>query len=298
MFEGALVALITPLKQGTIDQQAIHKLVEWHIEQGTQGLVACGCTGEGFCLSLEEQQTVIKTVMEVAQKRIPVIASASAITPEETVKLAYQAEANDVDGLMVITPPVVKPTQQALCEYFQYINDRVKTPIIVYDNPARTGTPIHNETVIKIARLSNIVALKDSSGDVTRLADLLPYIPQDFTILSGDDFTTGGFYAYGGHGTISVAGNIAPHLMVEYWQAWQQGNTQRFVELGQVLAPLHKSLFCENSPAPTKYGASLLGLCRAEVRPPLKSITPAGAQKVEDAMAQAGLLSLKQPAHG
>lgn len=298
MFKGAWVALITPLKQGAIDLQAIYNLVEWHIEQGTQGLVACGCTGEGYCLSPEEQKTVIQAVMDAAKKRIPIIASASAITPNDTLMLAHQAEALGVDGLMVLTPPVVKPTQRALFEYFQVINDRVKTPIIIYDNPARTGTPIKNETVIKFARLANIVALKDSSADLVRLAELLPQLPKDFTVLSGDDFTTGGLYAYGGHGAISVTGNIAPRLMVDYWQAWQQGNIQRFVELGYVLAPLHKAVFCENSPAPSKYGASLLGLCRTEVRAPLQSITPTGAQQVEDAMAQAGLLNLKQFAHG
>jgi 4-hydroxy-tetrahydrodipicolinate synthase len=298
MFKGAWVAVVTPFKQNAIDTQALRQLVEWHIEQGTEGIVACGCTGEGLCLTPQEQKTVIETVVDAAKKRIPIIASASFFTPDVTVMLAHQAEAIGVEGLMVLTPPAVKPTQQALYEYFKYINDHVKTPIIIYDNPPRTGMPIKDETVAKFAKLPHIVALKDSSGDANRPAELIPQVPQDFTILSGDDFTTGGFYAYGGHGAISVTGNYAPQLMRQYWECWKQGKLERFVELGQLLAPLHKASFCENSPAPSKYALSLLGMCRTDVRAPLQPITPSGAQQVEAAMGQAGLLNTQKSAHG
>jgi 4-hydroxy-tetrahydrodipicolinate synthase len=298
MFKGAWVALVTPFKQNAVDTLAIRQLVDWHIAQGTQGLVVCGCTGEGLCLTPQEQQTAIKTAFDAAKKRIPIIASTSFFTPDVTLMLAHQAEEIGVDGLMVLTPPAVKPTQEALFEYFKYINDHVKSLIIVYDNPPRTGTPIKDQTVAQFARLPHIVGLKDSSGDANRCAELIPQLPQDFTVLSGDDFTTGGFYAYGGHGAISVTGNFAPHLMAEYWQCWQQGKLDRFVELGYLLAPLHKAAFCENSPAPSKYALSLLGLCSSEVRSPLQSITSSGAQQVETAMMQAGLLKTQKSAHG
>ena len=298
MFKGAYVAIITPFKHGVIDLEALHHLVEWHVDQGTQGLVACGCTGEGLCLNPEEQKAVLETVMQAAKKQIPVIGSVSSITTAATLQLAQQAEAIGVDGLMVMTPPALKLTQSALYEYFKYIHDHVQTPMIIYDNPTRTGTSIHNETVIKFAQLKHIVALKDSSGDILHLTDLIPELPADFTVLSGDDFTTGGAYAYGIHGAISVTGNIAPKLMAEYWQTWQQGNITRFLELGRILAPLNKAAFCEGNPTSVKYGASLLGLCHGEVRPPLQSISPTAAQQVENAMKWAGLLDIKKISHG
>jgi 4-hydroxy-tetrahydrodipicolinate synthase len=298
MFTGSYVALITPFKQGVLDLEALCRLVEWHIEEGTDGLVPCGATGENFLLTPQEQKIVIRTITEIAKKRIQVIAGTSAISTTDTLSLIRQAEEFDIDGLMIVTPPYIKPTQAAIFEFYKTVSEESNTPIIVYDNPARSGVPIKDETILQLSTLKNIACLKDASGNLIRPAELEMQLPVNFTLLSGEDDTVFAFLAQGGKGIISVTANVAPRLVSEQCKAWESRDFKRVTEIRRLLTPLHKARACESVPVPVKYGASLLGLCRAEVRLPLQPITPTGAQQVEDAMVWAGLLPAQKASHG
>jgi dihydrodipicolinate synthase len=300
MFKGAYVALATPFKNHLIDFPALKNLVEFQIAQGIHGILACGSTGESFFLSDEEHYQVLKTVVEITNGRVPVIAGAGAFTPAQSLKLAQAAESLPVDGLLIVTPPYVKPSQAALIDYFTFLHDNLRIPLILYDNPGRSAQGISNQTVATLARLPRIVALKDSSGDLTRPADLLALLPEDFTLLSGEDATTPGFYAQGGHGVISATANFAPKLVAQQWQAWIDQDLTRFAQLRSILNPLYRAAFCETNPVPAKYALSQLGLCDNEVRPPLTPLSEQGRKIIDAALCQAGLISaqLSEVAHG
>lgn len=298
MFKGTFVALVTPFKSGKVDFKALETLVDWQIAQGIQGIVACGSTGESFCLSAEEQKAILKTVLSVAKRRVPIIAGTSSITLEDTLHLATQAEKAGVDGIMTVTPPYIKPTQTALIEYFTALHDKTSLPVILYDNPSRSGRSLKDATILTLAQLPRVKSLKDASGDLTRPSKLLEALPSTFTLLSGEDATTPGFLAQGGHGVISVTANVAPALITSLYNSWIKKDLDRLGFLRQTLNPLHRVMFIESSPAPAKYALSLLGLCGTEVRKPLLPATPTAQQAIEEAMAQAKLLKVPELHHG
>ena len=296
MFKGAYTALVTPYKDGQVDYEALRFLVDWQIKEGIDGLVACGSTGEAFFLSHAEQQKVIQTVVEATHKRVPVVAGTSSLTLKETLGLTQQAETVGVDGLMIVTPPYVKPTQAALYDYFKAIHEATSTPIVLYDNPGRSCRNLDDSTVIELAKLPRIQCLKDATGDLTRPADLLEQLPADFTLLSGEDATAPAYLAQGGSGVVSVTSNVAPNLVATQWRAWCDKDLDRLAKTRTLLNPLHRALFIESSPAPAKYVLAQFGYCSPEVRNPLTQTTPQAQRIIDKAVQQVGLKHLyKKP---
>lgn len=294
MFQRVMTALITPFQDGQVDLTALEKLIDWQIQEGMQGLVMCGTTGEGFFLSPVEHAQVLKTAVTVAQKRIPIIAGIGALTTAQALILCQQAEEAGVDGLMFSTPPYVRPSQEHLYQYFKTLHDATQLPIIIYDNPSRSGVSIQNELVIRLAELARIVALKDSSGDIDRPLELLPRIPEKFHLVAGNDHPVAAFYAQGGHGLISVAANIAPALAVQQHRAWLAGQRELFLRLTQQWGPIARCVVVEPSPTPLKFALSQMGFCKNEVRAPLQPITAASEAKVLDVLKQYGIVSPEQ----
>ncbi len=292
MFKGAYTALVTPFKDGNVDYEALHTLVDWQIDESIDGLVACGSTGEAFFLSHEEQKKVIQTVVKATNKRVPVIAGTSSMTLKETLELTQQAESIGVDGLMIVTPPYVKPTQEALYEYFKAIHNKTSTPLILYDNPGRSCRNLEDTTVLALAKLPRIQCLKDATGDLTRPSALLEHLPADFTLLSGEDATAPAYFAQGGVGVVSVSSNVAPNLVATQWKAWCEKDLERLSEIRTLLNPLHRAMFVDSNPAPAKYVLSQFGYCTPEVRQPLTPTTQSAQKIIDDAIQQAGLKHL------
>ncbi|MFZ4762710.1 MAG: 4-hydroxy-tetrahydrodipicolinate synthase [Alphaproteobacteria bacterium] len=291
MFQGSITALITPFRQGELDEKAFQNLVEWQIAQGTSGLVPCGTTGESPTLSHDEHQKVVSLCVEAAAGKVPVIAGTGSNSTEEAISLTRHAKKQGVDAVLLVTPYYNKPTQEGLFQHFKAIHDSVDIPIILYHIPGRSVVEIQVETVIRLAALPNIVGLKDACADLGRPARLVAELGDKFCLLSGEDMTAPAFLAQGGVGCISVTSNVAPRLCADMQEAWRVGDLARFAALRDQLTPLHHALFGETSPAPVKYAASLLGLSTDEVRLPLVAASATARKQVEAALVGAGLLS-------
>jgi len=299
MFYGSIVALITPFKEGHLDLKALERLVEWHVNQGTHGIVACGSTGESFCLSREEHQTVLETCVRVAAGRIPVLAGTGCMTTAETIDLTAQAKKAGVAGALIVTPPYLKPTQQALFEHYKSIHDAVDIPVLLYNNPGRAAVTLSQDTIVKLSALPRIVGIKDSTGDLSRVTELTARVPLEFVQICGEDALTVAFLAQGGRGMISVVANVAPRLSADLYEAWAAGKTEKVATLRDLLAPLCRVLFCESNPIPVKYAVSRLGLCLNELRRPLLPASPEAASAVDRVLESLGLLTpLKSMSHG
>lgn len=269
MFKGSLVALITPFQKAQIDFEALARLVEWHVQEGTQGIVACGTTGEFSSLTSTDQREILATCVQAAHGKLPIIAGINAFDVKSAVELIFQAEKVGAQGVMVVNPPYIKPTQEGLYEFFKAIHDQTNLPIIIYNNPGRTGTLITPQTLAKLSHCPRIVGVKDSSGDLLSPLEVKRLAQKDFTQLCGEDPMTVAFLAHGGEGCISVTANVAPRLCADLHLAWKENDLERVSFIRDRLALLNKALFSEGNPVPIKYAASLLGLCRNEVRLPL-----------------------------
>ena len=291
MFKGSFVALITPFKDGKVDEEAFAKLVEWQIAEGTHGLVPCGTTGESPTLSHEEHRRVIEICIEVTNKRVPVMAGAGSNNTLEAIALTKFAKEAGADAVLSVTGYYNKPTQEGQYQHFKAISDAVDIPIFLYNIPGRTIVDISVETMARIAKLKNVVGVKDATSNLARTSLQRHLIGPDFIQLSGEDATSLGFNAHGGVGAISVTANVAPKLCAEFQTATLNGDFRRALEIQDRLMPLHHSLFLEPNPAPVKYAASLLGLCADELRLPLMPITEPTQLRVRDAMRHAGLLN-------
>ncbi|MGQ0532441.1 MAG: 4-hydroxy-tetrahydrodipicolinate synthase [Caulobacteraceae bacterium] len=290
MIHGSIPALITPFRNGILDEQAFQALVERQIAEGSHGLVPCGTTGESATLSLEEHVRVVELCVEAAAGRVRVIAGAGSNNTAHAVELAERAKAAGADAVLVVAPYYNKPSQDGLFAHFKAINDAVAIPIYAYNVPARTVTDISVETVGRISKLANIVGIKDASSDLSRVAKHRALCGDKFIQLSGEDPSAVGFNAQGGRGCISVTANVAPKLCAQMQEATLEGAYDTARAINDNLAPLHKALFCEPSPAPAKYACSLLGLCSDEVRLPLLTCTDAAKAQVRAAMTHAGLI--------
>ncbi len=290
MFHGSLPALITPFRNGIVDEAAFQAFVEWQIAEGSHGLVPCGTTGEGATLSFEEHLRVVRLCVEAAAKRTPVIAGAGSNSTAHAIELAKGAKAAGADAVLVVAPYYNKPSQDGLVAHYKAINDAVDIPIVVYNVPSRTVVDIGVETVARIAKLANVVAIKDASGDIGRVARHRALCGAKFALLSGDDPNAIGFNASGGVGCVSVTANVAPKLCAEMQNATKQGAFESARAIDDKLAALHKVLFVEPSPAPAKYAASLLGKCEESVRLPLLACTDGAKAQIRSAMTQAGLI--------
>ena len=291
MFKGSIVALITPFRDGQVDEAALRKLVDWHIEQGTHGIVPCGTTGESPTLAHEEHGRVVEIVVKQAAGRVPVIAGAGSNNTAEAIALTQHAQAAGADAVLHVAGYYNRPNQEGLYQHFKALHDASDIPIIVYNIPPRAIVDILPETMQRLAELPRIAGVKDATADIARISRERLLIGSDFCHLSGEDPTALAYNAHGGHGCISVSANIAPKLCAEFQEACQAGDFGLALRLHERLMPLHVVLFLEPSPAGTKYAAWRLGLCEAEARLPIVPLTKATAEKIDVALRHVGLLN-------
>ena len=290
-FRGSFTALVTPFKNGSLDERAFRDLVEWQITEGTRGLVPVGTTGESPTLSHQEHNEVVGWCIDQAKGRIPVVAGAGSNSTQEAVQLARHAEAAGADAVLVVTPYYNKPNQEGLYQHFKAVNDAVGIPIIVYNIPPRSVIDMSVDTMKRLFELPNIAGVKDATGTVLRASQQRAAMGEDFTQLCGDDAIALGYMAHGGHGCISVTANVAPRLCAEFQGACLRGDFGAALTLQDKLLPLHQALFVEPNPAPAKYALSVLGKCADTVRLPMVPVSDQTRTVVRDAMVHAGLIN-------
>lgn len=290
MFKGSFVALITPFKDGKVDETAFRSFIEWQITEGSDGLVPCGTTGESPTLSHEEHQKVTEICIEVTDGRIPVIAGAGSNSTEEAISLAQHARTAGADAVLVVTPYYNKPTQAGLFAHYKAINDNAKIPIIIYNIPGRSIIDMSVETMADLSKLDYIVGVKDATAQLDRPILTTLACGKDFCQLTGEDGTAIPHLAAGGHGCISVTGNILPRQCSEMQKAWAEGNIKKAMELQELLMPVHAAIFCETSPGPVKYAAELLGLFSSEARLPITEIADDSKVTVKEALKHVGVI--------
>jgi 4-hydroxy-tetrahydrodipicolinate synthase len=291
MFKGSFTALITPMRNDAVDERAFQDLVEWQIAEGTHGLVPVGTTGECPTLSHEEHMRVVELCIEAAAGRVPVIAGTGSNSTAEAIQLTQHAKQAGAAAALVVLPYYNKPTPEGQYRHFKAIHDAVEIPIVIYNVPPRSAVDMTVETMARLAKLPRIVGVKDATADLTRSLATKLAIGSAFCQLSGEDGTAIAFLSQGGHGCISVTSNVAPRLCAQMHNAWQAGRFPEAMTIHERLFPLHKALFCETSPGPVKYAASLLGRSTAEARLPICEIAESSKQKVKSAMVSAGLLN-------
>ena len=287
---GSFVALVTLFRDGKVDEKGYQDFVAWQIEQGTHGVVPMGTTGESPTLSHEEDMRVVKLCVEAVGGRVPVIAGTGSNSTDECIRLTRAAKSAGADAALIVTGYYNKPTQEGLFQHFKAVNDAVDIPVIVYNIPGRTGVDISPETMARIAALPNVVGCKESTAAADRVSKQRHTCGKDFVQLSGEDAAVLGLLGMGGHGCISVSANVAPKLCSQMHVAWQKGDLEAAREIQDKLMPLHEAMFCETSPAPVKYAASLLGWGDGSVRLPLVAASEGARQKVEAAMKGLGLI--------
>ena len=291
MFKGSIVALITPFRNGGVDEKGFQAFVDWQIKEGTEALVPCGTTGESPTLSHEEHHRVVELCIEAAKKRVPVIAGTGSNSTAEAIALTKHAKKAGADAALVVAPYYNKPTQEGLYLHYKAIHDEGGLPIIIYNIPARSVVDMSVETMARLAKLPNIIGVKDATSDLVRPMKTRAAVGRDFCQLSGEDATALPFLTAGGHGCISVTANVAPRLCAEMQKAWREGDFRKADDLQDRLLPVHLALFAETSPGPIKYAVSLLGKCTPDLRLPLCEIAETTKDKVKSAMIGAGLLN-------
>ena len=293
MFTGSFTALITPFRNGDLDEPALRRLVEWQISEGTHGLVPVGTTGESPTLSHAEHKRIVELTVEIANKRVPVIAGAGSNATSEAIDFARHAAKVGASAVLVVTPYYNKPTQEGLYHHYKAINDSADIPIVIYNIPGRSVVDMTVETMARCFALKNVVGVKDATANLARASQQRAAMGPQFNMLSGEDATALGFMAHGGHGCISVTSNVAPRLCADFQNACLKGDYKTALALQDRLMPLHDALFCEANPGPVKYAASRLGLCEAETRLPLVPISEASKKVVDAALASVGLIPAK-----
>lgn len=291
MFKGSLVALITPFDNGAVDEDAFRKLVDWQIGQGTHGLVPVGTTGESPTLSHDEHKRVVELCVEQTRGRVPVIAGCGSNSTAEAVDFTRHANAVGADAALHVTPYYNKPTQEGMYQHFKAVNDAVDLPVLIYNIPGRSIVDMSVPTMARLAKLPNIVGVKDATADLVRPVQTRMAIGPDFSQLSGEDASVVPYLAQTGHGCISVTANVAPKALSELHEAWQKRDLDTVFAINERLQPLHAALFCESSPGPVKYAAKLLDLCNGSTRLPICEIAEESKRQVEDAMRHAGLIN-------
>jgi 4-hydroxy-tetrahydrodipicolinate synthase len=290
-FRGSFTALVTPFKNGSVDEKAFRDLVDWQIAEGTNGLVPVGTTGESPTLSHDEHKKVVEWCVDQARGRVPVVAGAGSNSTKEAIDLAQHAEKAGADAVLVVTPYYNKPTQEGLYQHFKAINDAIGIPILIYNIPGRSVIDMSVDTMKRLYELANIAGVKDATANMARVSQQRAAMGEDFNQLSGEDITALGFMVHGGHGCISVTSNVAPRLCAEFQAACQKGDFAAALKLQDKLAPLHLNLFVETSPAPVKYALSLLGKCANILRLPMVPASKTAQVAVRDAMVHAGLIN-------
>ncbi|MEO3474138.1 4-hydroxy-tetrahydrodipicolinate synthase [Roseomonas sp. CAU 1739] len=292
MFRGSMVALITPMRaDGSVDDKAFQELVEWQIAEGTEGLIPVGTTGESPTLSHGEHKRVVEMCIAAARGRVPVIAGAGSNSTAEAIDFAQHAKKAGADATLVVTPYYNKPTQEGMFLHFSAIADAADIPMFIYNIPGRSVVDMSVETMGRLAKHKNIVGVKDATANLTRPLHTKRACGEDFIQLSGEDHTALAFNASGGVGCISVTANVAPRLCAEMHKAWRDGKLDEAMAIQDRLVPLHDALFCETSPGPVKYAASLLAKSTDHCRLPLAPVGEASKARVREAMVSVGLLN-------
>jgi 4-hydroxy-tetrahydrodipicolinate synthase len=291
MFKGSFVALVTPFKDGAIDEAALEALVEWHIAEGSHGLVPVGTTGESPTLTHDEHERIIEIVVNKAARRVPVIAGAGSNNTVEAIRFMQYAERVGADAALVVTPYYNKPTQAGLIAHYTALHDCCTLPIIIYNIPGRSVVDMSPETMGELAKLPRIVGVKDATGDVTRVSQQRQTCGRDFIQLSGEDASAIGYNAQGGVGCISVTANVAPALCARFQEATLAGDYATALDCQDRLMPLHTAIFLEPGLAGAKHGLSILGRCSEEVRSPLLPVSHPVGQQIRAAMVHAGLIN-------
>jgi 4-hydroxy-tetrahydrodipicolinate synthase len=291
MFRGSFTALVTPFKNGGLDERAFRDLVEWQIAEGTDGLVPVGTTGESPTLSHAEHHQVVDWCIEQAGGRVPVIAGAGSNSTTEAIDLARHAEKAGADAVLVVTPYYNKPTQEGLYRHYKAINDAIGIPIFIYNIPGRSVVDMSVDTMQRLSELANIAGVKDATAKMERVSQQRAACGPDFIQLSGEDATALGFNAHGGQGCISVTSNVAPRLCGEFQDACLAGDYKKALQIQDRLMPLHTNLFIESNPGPAKYALSLLGKCAEPCRLPLAPLEEKSRSAVRAAMVHAGLIN-------
>ncbi|RZT97885.1 4-hydroxy-tetrahydrodipicolinate synthase [Rivibacter subsaxonicus] len=288
---GSIVALVTPMREdGSVDFEALRRLIDWQIAEGTDCIGVVGTTGESPTLTHEEHREVIRVAVEHVAGRVPVMAGAGSNNTREAIELSEYARRVGADCTLQVVPYYNKPSQQGIYEHFKAIAEAVDIPVVLYNVPGRTVADMSVETTLRLAQVPGVVGVKEASGSIERAGWLVKQAPKGFSIYSGDDSTAVALMLLGGHGNVSVTANVAPRLMHELCVAAMKGEARRASEIHLQLLPLHKQLFCEPSPAPTKWALARLGRCAAGLRLPILPLTAAGEAAVEQALRDSALL--------
>ncbi len=289
MFQGSYVALVTPFRNGIVDEDAFAKLIELQIEGGTDGVIPCGTTGESCTLSHEEHEKLIALTVKLVRGRMKVIAGTGSNNTAEAIRLSQSAEKSGADACLVINPYYNKPTQKGLYEHFKAVSGSIKIPVILYNIPSRTAVNLATSTLSELAKISNIVGVKEASGDLSQMSEVAVACGSKFSILSGDDALTLPLLSIGGHGVISVVANIIPRDVKQMIEAFKTGNTVRAMELHQKMFPLVKAMFVETNPIPVKTALGMMGLLTPEFRLPLTEMEAPNKEKLRQAMISYGI---------
>jgi 4-hydroxy-tetrahydrodipicolinate synthase len=290
MFKGAIVAIVTPFRDGKVDEEAYRKLIEFQIANGTDGIVPCGTTGESSTLSHAEHDRVIDICVDAVKKRVPVIAGTGSNSTEEAIRMTRHAYEVGADGALMVCPYYNRPTQEGLYQHYKAVAEAVPIPIIVYNIPSRTGVNLTPDTLARLAKIPNIVGVKEASGLIKQMSDIIGLCGKDFTVLSGDDGFTLPLMAVGGQGIISVISNVAPADMAGLVDAFFAGDLKKAQELHHKMAPLIDALFIETNPTPAKAALAMMGMISDEVRLPLWKLSDGSREKLRKVMQNYGLI--------
>lgn len=291
MFTGSIVALVTPFRDGRVDEKGLRELIEYQMDNGTNGIVPCGTTGESATLSHKEHQHLVEITVDAVRKLVPVIAGTGSNSTEEAVSLTQHALVAGADAALMITPYYNKPTQEGLYQHFCKVASEVEIPIILYNVPSRTGVNLLPSTVARLAKIGNIVGIKEASGSLQQIIDIIALCGEDFIVLSGDDFLVLPILAVGGKGVISVVANVAPRDMAELVRAFQGGNLARAKALQYKLRPLNDAMFLETNPIPVKTALALMGKISGELRLPLCSMAEPNLNRLQATLKEYGVLA-------
>jgi 4-hydroxy-tetrahydrodipicolinate synthase len=290
MFKGSIVAIVTPFKNDKLDEKALSDLIEWHIAEGTNAIVPCGTTGESATLNYDEHYRVIELTIQVVNKRVPVIAGTGANSTSETIMMTGEAKKLGADGALLVVPYYNKPTQEGLYRHYKAIAEEVDIPIVLYNVPGRTALNMLPQTVARLAEIKNIVAIKEATGNMAQVSEVLRLCDNKLAVLSGDDFTTFSLMALGGKGTISVSANVAPQDVSEMCRALEEGNFDQARKLHFKLEPLNKGMFIETNPISVKTALSLMGKIQEEIRLPLCQMSSENKDKLKNIIKNYGLI--------
>jgi 4-hydroxy-tetrahydrodipicolinate synthase len=284
MFKGSIVAIVTPFKKGKVDEKALGDLIEWHIKEGTDAIVPCGTTGESATLDYKEHDRVIEFTIKKVKGRVPVIAGTGANSTAETIMITKHAKKAGADGVLLVSPYYNKPTQEGLYRHYKAVAEAVKIPIVLYNVPGRTAVNILPATVARLAEIKNIVAIKEATGDMKQVSEVIRLCGDRITVLSGDDFTTLPLMALGGKGVISVAANVMPKLVSQMCSLWEQGRFDEARKIHFMLEPLNASMFIETNPIPVKTALAMMGKIQEEFRLPLCEMAQANKEKLRNVL--------------